>query len=539
MSLSLSLSLYPYIHIIVGVAGTGKSMVTAILYKEAVERWGERARAKQHQQQPYADNRRSRRRGDYEDRNSSSSSGGSSTRNRNPPPQDPRKKHVALCAPTGMASVALGPNGQTIHSLAGVSVPLRASDFAKMYSHFTMSKWLEMECLIVDECGMLSADFVDWLDVTVRSIRQRPLEPFGGIQLIFVGDFCQLGPVPGNLTLSPLLLSHSHSPSHPSPIQQHHQTNNNNKQKTTTNVIGPPYPPDHPAADCFLNIHSCTALAFQSALWREANFVHVALVKVYRQSDHAFVSALQDIREQRPDSDRVQTLVRHCSIPLTDTKARYDIFGGGPLAADHDDNNHKHEDDNNNTDDANDADKKPKKDPDGSTTSTPTTNPTMVEIPPGILPTLLYTNNRNADRENSERLAALPSTNAYKRFLGIDTVHVDPDVPMEMIHYIHKRLVQDKYFEQCQASKALDLKVGAQVMLIKNLYPEEDLVNGSRGVVEKFALVPMIRDIKGTEERLLGPDDVAFFPSGYTFEQLKFGMTVEYGDQTWSKSLIK
>jgi PIF1-like helicase len=494
-------------------------MVTAILYREAVERWGERARAKQGDS-----NRRSRTRREYEDRTSGN-------RNPPPPPQDPRKKHVALCAPTGMASVALGPNGQTIHSLAGVSVPLRASDFAKMYSHFTMNKWMELECLIVDECGMLSADFVDWLDVTVRSIRNRLQEPFGGIQLIFVGDFCQLGPVPGNLSLQ----QHpaSQPPSHGTINQRtnnnhsNHNKHNNNKQ-TKNNVIGPPYPPDHPAADCFLNIHSCTALAFQSACWREANFVHVALVKVYRQSDQAFVSALQDLREQRPDSERVQTLVRQCSIPLTDLQARFEIFGngggdgGGGGGDPHDPSPapHKNDDD----EDSGATDDKTKK------------KTTTVEIPPGILPTLLYTNNRNADRENSERLAALPSTNAYKRFLGIDTVEVDPDVPTEMIHYVHKRLVQDKYFEQCQASKALDLKVGAQVMLIKNLYPEEDLVNGSRGVVEKFTLVPMIRDMKETEEKLLGPDEMAFFPPGYTFEQLKFGMTVEVGDQAWSKS---
>lgn len=40
---------------------------------------------------------------------------------------------------------------------------------------------------------MLSADFLDWLDVYVRKARKNPLEAFGGIQLVFVGDFAQLG----------------------------------------------------------------------------------------------------------------------------------------------------------------------------------------------------------------------------------------------------------------------------------------------------------------------------------------------------------
>jgi hypothetical protein len=128
---------------------------------------------------------------------------------------------------------------------------------------------------------MLTADFLDWLDVNIRKIRGKPLEPFGGIQLIFVGDFAQLGPVPGGLSL-----------------------------------LEKPYSPHEEGADCFLNIKECTGFAFQSVLWREANFFHVYLKKVYRQSDQDFIQALMHLREEKSDSLLVKNLVQTCSSPL-------------------------------------------------------------------------------------------------------------------------------------------------------------------------------------------------------------------------------
>jgi hypothetical protein len=88
------------------------------------------------------------------------------------------KKEVAVAAPTGVAAVNLGPElgAQTIHSLAGVGVPQTASDFKKLLSPWAIKKWKKIDILVLDEIGMLSADFLDWLDVYVRKARKNQLQ---------------------------------------------------------------------------------------------------------------------------------------------------------------------------------------------------------------------------------------------------------------------------------------------------------------------------------------------------------------------------
>lgn len=146
------------------------------------------------------------------------------------------RKEVAVAAPTGVAAVNLGPGlgAQTVHSLAGVGVPQTASAFEKMLTPWTAKKWKKIQVLVLDEIGMIGGDFLDWMDVYVRKVRKKPLEPFGGIQLIFVGDFAQLGPIPGR----------GHS------------------------LRNRAFEPHEPGADCLMGVHECAAYAFQTVLWR-------------------------------------------------------------------------------------------------------------------------------------------------------------------------------------------------------------------------------------------------------------------------------
>jgi ATP-dependent exoDNAse (exonuclease V) alpha subunit len=100
------------------------------------------------------------------------------------------KKKVITCAPTGIA--ALNIKGQTIHSLFGFPPRLiQAKDIRKSPNR----KWFKkIDVLIIDEISMVRADLMDAIDRSLRLNRECP-EPFGGVQLIMIGDLFQLPPV--------------------------------------------------------------------------------------------------------------------------------------------------------------------------------------------------------------------------------------------------------------------------------------------------------------------------------------------------------
>lgn len=99
------------------------------------------------------------------------------------------KKQVVL-APTGVA--ALNAGGQTIHSFFRLpSRLLTANDLA---GHRPRRLWREIDRVIIDEISMVRVDLIDAIDTVLRQARSNP-KPFGGVQMVFVGDFLQLPPV--------------------------------------------------------------------------------------------------------------------------------------------------------------------------------------------------------------------------------------------------------------------------------------------------------------------------------------------------------
>lgn len=104
-------------------------------------------------------------------------------------------KQIVICAPTGVAALNVG--GQTIHSLFRLPTGVIADHPIDQGPE--LRKLLNsIDTLVVDEVSMVNADLLDAVDRSLRQARQRPLEPFGGVQLVLFGDPFQLAPVPGD-----------------------------------------------------------------------------------------------------------------------------------------------------------------------------------------------------------------------------------------------------------------------------------------------------------------------------------------------------
>jgi len=111
------------------------------------------------------------------------------------------KKQIAVVAPTGVAAINAG--GTTMHSFFQLpfnpffpTVEGRKNLIEKIKMQSNRRKVLqELEILVIDEISMVRADVLDAVDTILRHFRYRNNEPFGGVQVIFIGDMFQLSPV--------------------------------------------------------------------------------------------------------------------------------------------------------------------------------------------------------------------------------------------------------------------------------------------------------------------------------------------------------
>lgn len=157
---------------------------------------------------------------------------------------------VVLVAPTGIAATAIG--GSTINSSLGIGIPVRIEDFDKVRRPQNRRRIAKWEVMVIDEVSMLSGDFLEQLDRVLRSVRPSSAHlPFGGVQIICVGDFYQLPPI------------------------------------------------FNKAAYGFKN----AGFAFQAEAWRQAGFVTVVLDKPFRQEgDRRFARLLNKVRSADAES---------------------------------------------------------------------------------------------------------------------------------------------------------------------------------------------------------------------------------------------
>ena len=115
--------------------------------------------------------------------------------------KDECHKQMAVVAPTGVA--AINAEGVTIHSLFQLPPQLflptdeaRRQLFAEMQMRANKQRVLRnLELLVIDEISMVRADLLDAIDAVLRHFKHRPTIPFGGVQLLLIGDLFQLSPV--------------------------------------------------------------------------------------------------------------------------------------------------------------------------------------------------------------------------------------------------------------------------------------------------------------------------------------------------------
>ncbi len=108
-------------------------------------------------------------------------------------------EYPAITASTGIAATHIG--GTTIHSWAGIGIEESLSQLA--IEDIAQQWWIQkrisgIKVLIIDEVSMLPAHVLDLVDRVCRQVRRLPSVPFGGIQVILVGDLFQLPPVTKN-----------------------------------------------------------------------------------------------------------------------------------------------------------------------------------------------------------------------------------------------------------------------------------------------------------------------------------------------------
>ncbi|MBR5821971.1 MAG: AAA family ATPase, partial [Alistipes sp.] len=113
-------------------------------------------------------------------------------------------KHFVILAPTGVAAINAG--GTTIHSFFHLPLCPYLPDVKELITEYQLPERYHslskerikiiraLDLLIIDEISMVRADLLDAVDVSLRRYRRND-QPFGGVQLLMIGDVHQLSPV--------------------------------------------------------------------------------------------------------------------------------------------------------------------------------------------------------------------------------------------------------------------------------------------------------------------------------------------------------
>ena len=200
--------------------------------------------------------------------------------------RDNTKKKTVVLAPTGIAAVNVG--GQTMHSFFKIPFKPMLPDDPDYTNPARMRKMLrytkekikliqQLELIIIDEISMVRADIIDFVDRVLRVYSGNMREPFGGKQLLLVGDIFQLEPV----------VTHD-----------------------TRDILRRYY----------RNFFFFNARAFELI-----NLVAIELRKIYRQSDNDFIALLDRVRVNRATSADMARLNQRCNPDYQEVNEKFAI----------------------------------------------------------------------------------------------------------------------------------------------------------------------------------------------------------------------
>jgi len=187
-------------------------------------------------------------------------------------------KNAIIAAPTGIAAINAG--GVTLHSLFqlpfGAFIPDRNANanftqnskintpttlFKQLQLNSTKRKLIqELELLIIDEVSMLRSDLLDAIDTVLKSVRRKNNIPFGGVQVLFIGDMLQLPPV----------------------VKEDEWT--------------------------YLKSYYKSAFFFDAQVLQNNKPLYIELDKIYRQADNTFITVLNNLRTNQVTAKDIELL---------------------------------------------------------------------------------------------------------------------------------------------------------------------------------------------------------------------------------------
>ena len=198
--------------------------------------------------------------------------------------QQTSTKQIIVAAPTGVAAINAG--GTTLHSLFQLPfTPFLPTEEMKkqLISSIQMRKQRrrvihEMDLLIIDEVSMVRADLLDAIDTLLRHLRYQPNTPFGGVQLLLIGDLFQLAPV---------------------------------VKEAEWNLLKP---------------HYKGIYFFHSKAFQQLNTLHFELDKIFRQQDKTFIHILNQVRKNQITTHELQTLNQRYQPNFKNKEKNYHII---------------------------------------------------------------------------------------------------------------------------------------------------------------------------------------------------------------------